>query len=494
MTTTSNLSSRTSGSGDTTASPAARHQSEVSDVVARAREVFDSGITRPLTARRRNLDALRRMLEDNREKFEQALHADLRKSKREAGITEIDAVLGEISHVLRHLTRWTSPQRVRTPLVLFPSSARLVPEPLGVVLVMSPWNYPLNLTLDPLVGILAAGNAAVIKPSPDSKHTSELLGELIPYYFRDESVQVLLGSVEVAQKVLEERFDHIIFTGSGPVGRIVMEAAARHLTPVTLELGGKSPVWFDDDAHLNQVALRLAWAKFTNAGQTCVSPDYVMTTPDRVPALVDALERAVKQLWGQNPAASGEYGRIINERHFDRLVGYLRDSDVEFGGQHDRDDLFVAPTVVTLPASNRVVLGPDSPQALLRDEIFGPILPIVPVASEEQAVQVINSWDKPLALYVFSDSEKTRRYFEQNTSSGAVVNNAGLIHVGANSLPFGGVGPSGMGAYHGLDSIRTFSHMKPVLTKPLLPDTLRLLNPGTSERMLQVLGRVQRRG
>lgn len=467
---------------------------DVTRAVSRSRAVFDSGATRSLSARRRNIAAVGRMLEDHRAQFEDALWADLRKSKREAGITEIDVVLGEAAHTMRHLHRWTAPRRVLSSPMFWPNTSRVVPEPLGVVLVMSPWNYPVNLTLDPLVGILAAGNTAVIKPSPESPNTSELLARQIPAYFPDGAVQVLLGPVEVAQSVLQERFDHIIFTGSGPVGKIVMEAAAQHLTPVTLELGGKSPVWFDDDEHLDAAARRLVWAKYTNAGQTCVSPDYVLTTPDRVPALVEALRGAVTEFWGSDPATSGEYGRIISQRHFDRLVGYLDEGAISIGGRHDRDDLYIEPTVITFPATDRAVIGPDAPHRILREEIFGPILPIVTVASKEDAARVITSWDKPLSLYVFSDSADTRRFFERHTSSGAIVNGAGLIHVGIGALPFGGVGASGMGAYHGRDSIRTFSHLKPVVSKPLFPDTLRLLNPGTGERVQQLLGRLQRRG
>ena len=469
---------------------------DVGAAVTQARRAFDGGLTRPLAARRRNLSALRHMLTDHRAQWERALYDDLHKSRREAGITEIDTVLAEVAQLQRNLKRWTAPQRVRTPIVLFPATARIVPEPLGVVLVMSPWNYPVNLTLDPLAGVLAAGNAAVIKPSPQSAHTSALLARLIPRYFSDGSVQVVLGDVDVAQRVLEERFDHIIFTGSGRVGRIVMKAAAKNLTPVTLELGGKSPVWFDDDAHIDVVARRLAWAKFTNAGQTCVSPDYVMTTPERVPVLVNALRRSIASLWGSDPAQSREYARIVSERHFDRLVGYLDDASIAVGGQHDRDDLYIAPTVVTFPFTPRseITIGPKASHPLLRDEIFGPILPIVPVPSPQDAVRVINAWDKPLSLYVFSASRATRRLFETQTSSGAIVNSAGLIHVGTGTLPFGGVGASGMGAYHGRESIRTFSHFKPVLTKPLFPDTLAVLNPGTHPRLSDLVSWLQRLG
>lgn len=467
---------------------------DVTRTLARARAVFAAGTTRSLDARRRHVTTIGRMLEEHRADFEAALYADLRKSPREAGTTEIDVTLGEVAHTLRHLRRWMTPKPVPLSPVFWPSLARLVPEPLGVVLIMSPWNYPVNLALGPLVGVLAAGNAAVIKPSPESPHTSGLLARLVPAYFPDGTVQVLLGGVEVAQQVLQQRFDHIVFTGSGPVGKIVMEAAAAHLTPVTLELGGKSPAWFDDDKRIGAAARRLVWAKYTNAGQTCVAPDYVLTTPERVPALVAALRNAITELWGADPAAGDEYGRIVTERHFDRLVGLLDDGMIEVGGRHDREDLYIEPTVVTFPDSDIAAVGPKATHPVLREEIFGPILPIVTVASKEEAVRVINNWDKPLALYVFSGSPQTRRYFAEHTSSGAVVNGAGLIHVGMGALPFGGVGPSGMGAYHGRHSFQTFSHLKPVVSKPLHPDTLRLLNPGTNEWLRRLIGWVQRRG
>ena len=460
-------------------------------VVSDARKVFDSGATRSPAARAASLRALRAMITDNESAIEAALWADLHKGAGEAQLTEISVVLAEINHALRHLRRWTRARRGPVPLALWPARARLVPEPLGVVLVIAPWNYPLQLLLDPLAGVLAAGNTAVLKPSELAPQTSALIARLVPAYFPDGAVRVVEGGVAETTELLAQRFDHIVFTGSGAVGRVVLRAAAEHLTPVTLELGGKSPAWVDDDAHLDQAARRLVWAKFTNAGQTCVAPDYVMTTPGRVPALVEALRRAISDLWGDDPRASRDYGRVVNERQFDRLVALLDGADVVIGGEHDRAERYVAPTVVV--SAGRAV-GPDAADPLLREEIFGPVLPIVAVESAEQAVEVVNNWDKPLALYVFTSSARTRRLFEQRTSSGAVVHDAGLIHVAATGLPFGGVGASGMGGYHGPYSWRAFSHLKPVLRKPLAPDTLRLAQPpftGWGPRLAQ---RLTRRG
>ncbi|MCH5671488.1 aldehyde dehydrogenase family protein [Streptomyces gilvus] len=475
--------------------PSTLTRTPVPDTVAAVRTLYESGATAPLSARVRRLHALRAMLTENESAFEQALWSDLRKSSAEAQLTEISVVMAEINHALRHLRRWARPKRGPVPPTLLPGRARLVPEPLGVVLVIAPWNYPVQLLLSPLTGVLAAGNAAVLKPSELAPETSALVTRLVPHYFSDGAVRVVEGGVPETTELLAQRFDHIVFTGSGTVGRVVMRAAAEHLTPVTLELGGKSPVWFDDDAHLKAVARRLAWAKFTNAGQTCVAPDYVMTTPDRVPALVDALRSAVEEMWGTDPSTSQDYGRIVNDRQFDRLVGYLDGADVQIGGTYDRGERYLAPTVVTVPGTDgRPVVGPDAAPPVLREEIFGPILPIVPVASAEEAVQVINDWDKPLALYVFSSSPRIRRLFEQSTSSGAVVHNAALVHVAATGLPFGGVGPSGMGAYHGSYSWRSFSHEKPVLSMPLWPDALRLVQPPLHGRGVRFVRQLMRRG
>ncbi|MET9232211.1 aldehyde dehydrogenase family protein [Lentzea sp. NPDC003310] len=466
---------------------------DIPAAVSGARRAFDSGATRPRAARAASLRTLRAMLTENEAAFEAALWSDLHKGAGEAQLTEIGVVLAEIGHALRHLRRWSRPKRGPVPLGLWPARARLVPEPLGVVLVIAPWNYPVQLLLDPLVGVLAAGNTAVLKPSELAPATSALIARLVPRYFPDGTVRVVEGGVEETTELLAQRFDHVVFTGGGTVGRIVMRAAAEHLTPVTLELGGKSPVWFDDDAHLEQAARRLAWAKFTNAGQTCVAPDYVMTTPERVPALVQALGRAIADLWGADPRASEDYGRIVNERQFDRLVSLLDGANVVVGGEHDRAERYLAPTVVTL-SGDRVSVGPDAPHPVLREEIFGPVLPVVAVDSAEQAVEVVNAWDKPLALYVFTADARTRRLFEQRTSSGAVVHDAGLIHVAASGLPFGGVGASGMGAYHGTYSWTTFSHLKPVLRKPLAFDTLRLAQPPFSGLGARLAQRVMRRG
>lgn len=466
----------------------------ITDTVAAARAVFDTGSTHPLPRRVAHLHALRNLLADHESEFEAALWSDLHKNATEAQVTELEVIRAEIAHTLRHLRRWAKPRRAPIPLALMPARARLRPEPLGVVLIIAPWNYPVQLLLAPLVGALAAGNTAVLKPSELAPATAAVIARRIPEYFPDGAVRVVEGAVAETTELLRERFDHIVFTGSGTVGRVVMRAAAAHLTPVTLELGGKSPVWFDDDAHLDAAARRLVWAKFVNAGQTCVAPDYLMTTPERIPALVNALRTAIAEMWGSDPQAEDHYGRIVNERQFDRLTGYLDGVDVAIGGQRDRTERYLAPTVVVLPAGTPPVVGPDAAHPILREEIFGPILPILPVASAAEAVRLVKTWDKPLALYVFTASAQTRELFERETSSGAVVHNAGVVHVAASGLPFGGVGASGMGAYHGGYSWQTFSHLKPVLNKPLALDTLRMIAPPYAPREIGLVRWLLRRG
>lgn len=462
--------------------------------VAAARARFDTGATRSLTWRRSQLRGLRALLESEAAALEQALWQDLHKSATEAQVTEIGLVIAEIDHTLRHLARWDRGRRARLPLTLLPASARLVPEPLGVITIIAPWNYPVQLLLAPLVGALAGGNTVVLKPSEIAPATSATIARLLPRYLDPAAVQVVQGGVPETTELLAQPVDHIVYTGNGQVARIVMRAAAEHLTPVTLELGGKSPVWFDDDARLDHVARRLAWAKWVNAGQTCVAPDYVLTTPDRVAPLAQALERAVHALWGQDVRASADYGRIVSEHHHARLLGYLDDlgdaGTLAFGGEHNAAERYLAPTVVTLPRADR---GEGAP-ALLREEIFGPILPIVSVPDLDAALAYVRGGDHPLALYVFSPSQEVRRRWVTETTSGAVVADAALVHLAAPGLPFGGIGPSGMGAYHGHYSFERFTHLKPVLHKPLRPDTLRLVQPPFAGWRRRVAPRLMRLG
>jgi aldehyde dehydrogenase (NAD+) len=430
------------------------------DVVARLRATFRSGRTKPVEWRTTQLRRLRELLTENGTELAAALHADLGKSSTEAFRTEIDFTIREIDHTLDHLTDWLRPESAPVPAHLgADATAWTQYDPLGVVLVIAPWNYPAQLLLAPVVGALAAGNAVVAKPSELAPATSAAIARLVPAYLDTDAVAVVEGGVPETTALLAECFDHIFYTGNGTVGRIVLRAAAEHLTPVTLELGGKSPAFVDRDADLAVVADRLVRGKFLNAGQTCVAPDYVLTDPETAAALEPLFVKAVETLYGADPAASGEYGRIINERHFDRLTGLLDSGRTVVGGQSDRTAKYIAPTVLA-------DVDPEAP--VMREEIFGPILPIVTVDGLDAAIDFINDRDKPLALYVFTDSDTTRGRIADETSSGGLGYGLPLAHLTVSDLPFGGVGESGMGNYHGRYSIETFSHRKAILEKPLV--------------------------
>ncbi|MFG2287231.1 aldehyde dehydrogenase family protein [Streptomyces sp. NPDC048595] len=427
-------------------------------VVERLRTTFATRRTASPDWRRGQLTALRTLLTDHRDDLLAALAADLGKGPQEAYRTEIGFTVNEIDHTLDRLDDWLAPRPAELPERLLPASARVVREPLGVVLVIAPWNYPLQLALAPLVGALAAGNCAVVKPSELAPATSAAIARLLPRYLDAEAVTVVEGAVPETTALLAQRFDHIFYTGNGAVGRIVMAAAARHLTPVTLELGGKSPVVLDPGTDLAAAARRLVAGKFLNAGQTCVAPDYVLAVGDTARAIEPHLAEAVREAYGADPAAAPEYGRIVNERHFDRLTALLGSGRTVIGGTHDRAARYLAPTVLA-------DVSPDAP--VMQEEIFGPVLPIVAVPDLDAAIAFINDRDKPLALYAFTDSDDTKHRLLTETSSGALAFGLPVAHLTAPDLPFGGVGESGMGRYHGEYSLDTFSHTKAVLDKPL---------------------------
>ncbi|MET7797124.1 aldehyde dehydrogenase family protein [Streptomyces decoyicus] len=427
-------------------------------VVGRLRRTFATRRTAAPDWRRGQLTALRSLLTDHSDELLAALATDLGKGPGEAYRTEIGFTLHEIDHTLARLDDWLAPRPAELPDRLLPATAQVVREPLGVVLVIAPWNYPLQLALAPLVGALAAGNCAVVKPSELAPATSAAMARLLPRYLDGDAVAVVEGAVPETTALLAERFDHIFYTGNGTVGRIVMTAAARHLTPVTLELGGKSPVVLDPGTDLAAAARRIVTGKFLNAGQTCVAPDYVLAIGDTAHAIEPHLAEAVRETYGADPAGADEYGRIVNERHFDRLTALLDSGRTVIGGAHDRATRYLAPTVLA-------DVTPDAP--VMREEIFGPVLPIVPVPDLDAAIAFINGRDKPLALYAFTASDATKHRLLTETSSGALTFGLPVAHLTAPGLPFGGVGESGMGNYHGEYSLDTFSHTKAVLDKPL---------------------------
>ncbi|MFW6295658.1 MAG: aldehyde dehydrogenase [Halothece sp.] len=428
--------------------------SSVQDTIQQQRNFFATGKTREISFRIEQIKKLKEAIKTHQDAILKALNQDLNKPEFE-GIFEI-AVLQEIDHTLKHLKSWVKPKKAKTPLTQFPASAKIYPEPLGVVLIIGPWNYPFSLMISPLVGAIAAGNCAILKPSEIAPQTSHILADIIQKTFDPNYIAVIEGGVETSQQLLAEKFDSIFFTGGTKVGKIVMEAAAKNLTPVTLELGGKSPCIVDTEINLKETAKRITWGKFLNAGQTCIAPDYLLVDSRIKPNLVAAIQQCITDFYGNNPAESPDYARIINEKQFERLSGLLNDGKILTGGQTNATERYIAPTLI-----DNVSL--DSP--IMQEEIFGPLLPILEYTSLEEAIALINSRPKPLALYLFSNNKAKQQQVLNTTSSGGVCINDTIMQVSVPELPFGGVGESGIGSYHGKASFDTFSHYKSVLKK-----------------------------
>jgi aldehyde dehydrogenase (NAD+) len=429
--------------------------------VRRQRAFFQSGATRPLEFRRAQLRKLHDALMAHEAALLAALHADLRKSPCEAYTTEIGLVLGELRHALRRLPAWMKPQGRHTPLLAWPARGFVRPEPYGVAIIMGPWNYPLQLLLSPLVGALAAGNCVVLKPSEFAPHTAAAIAHLIGATFPEEYLAVVQGDREAAEALLREQFDSIFFTGSTRVGRAVMEAAARHLTPITLELGGKCPCLVCADAPLGITARRIAWGKFMNAGQTCVAPDFVLVDRRVRAPFVDAMKRTLHEFYGDDPQKSPDYARIINRNHLARLAGYLSNGQIAHGGQLEAGDLYLAPTLLT-------GVLPDAP--VMQEEIFGPILPVLEFDQLDDALGLLRDQPTPLALYLFTPDRATQERVLAATRSGGVCLNDTVTHMIGKNLPFGGLGESGFGAYHGQASFDCFTHRRSVLRRSLALD------------------------
>lgn len=447
---------------------------EIPALVSEARARFRAGHTRSTHWRLRQLEGLIRLIEERETEITSALAEDLGKPEVEAYASEIAYVRNEAENARRRLALWMKPERVPTPLVNLPGSSRIVREPLGLVLIISPWNYPFQLALTPLVGAVAAGNAAIVKPSEVAPATSAFLARRIKEYLDPEAVKVIEGGIPETTCLLEQRYDHIFYTGNGRVARIVMRAAAQHLTPVTLELGGKSPCIVDRSANLRVTARRIVWGKFFNAGQTCIAPDYVLVHEAIEEALVEQMAEAVLAFYGEDPQKSPDFGRIINRRHLERLERLLEDGGRPVvGGFIDREDRYFAPTILQ---------EVDLSARIMEEEIFGPLLPVIPIQSMDDAIDFVNARPKPLALYVFADDGLVAQDILRNTSSGGAVINHVIMHVSVAELPFGGVGDSGMGAYHGKASFDTFSHKKSILKKPLRIDPGLMYPPYTATK------------
>ncbi len=445
------------------------------------RACFESGLTRSLAWRSGQLDAMKRLLEENEEAIGQALASDLGKPAQEVLLGELSLLYSEIRHARRHLKRWSRPRRVRTPMVGQPGRSWVQPEPLGVVLIMGAWNYPVQLVLSPLIPALAAGNCAVVKPSEIAARTADLMADLIPRYLDPHAVEVVQGGVAETTELLKQRFDHILYTGGAAVGRIVMRAAAEHLTPVTLELGGKSPAVIDRDADLKSAARRLIWGKCLNAGQTCIAPDYVLVTPEQRDALIQAMAASLEEMYGSDRLNSIDYAKIINQRHFQRLKEYLNNGKVALGGQVDEQAERIEPTVL-------VDVQPEDP--VMSEEIFGPILPVLTVDDFDQALEFIRRRDKPLAAYLFTGNRQSERRFVDQISTGNLCINDVLMFMSVPELPFGGVGMSGMGQYHGRAGFDRFSHLKSIMKRSRFPEiTIRFPPYGPLKmRLLKLFG------
>ena len=444
------------------------------DIVGRMRATFDSGRTRDIAWRRGQLEALRRLLLEREGRLIEAIAADFSKPAFETQITETRNVVWEIDHALPRLSRWMRGRRTSVPWALWPGSGRIRPEPLGVALIIAPWNYPVQLLLSPLVGALAAGNCAVLKPSELTPNTSDALAELVAQYMDRDAVALVTGGAEASTALLAERFDHIFFTGGSRVGRVVMEAAAKHLTPITLELGGKSPCVVTADANLKIAAERIVWGKFLNAGQTCVAPDYVLVDRAQHDALIDAMAATITRFFGADPKQSPDFARIVNERHTERLAAYLKGGRVAVGGMVDIAQRYVAPTILT-------DVDVDAP--MMREEIFGPILPVLKIDAPADAVSFINAREKPLALYLFTSDATAREAIVGGTSSGGVCINDVVVQLSAPDLPFGGVGMAGFGRYHGRAGFELFSNMKSVLRRHLWPEPPLRTVPHTAAKL-----------
>jgi acyl-CoA reductase-like NAD-dependent aldehyde dehydrogenase len=439
-------------------------QRKIREMLAEHRQFFASGRTRDIAFRRQQLEAFGRAIRTHEAAIYEALKKDLNKPSVEAYGGEIGMVLNEIDHALRNLRTWTRPRRFRTPLVHQPASSWVFPEPYGVVLIVSPWNFPFQLTFMPLVGAMAAGNCSMLKPPIVSPHSASLIASIVSDTFDPAYVSVVQGGAETGQALLEERFDYIFFTGGPYTGRQVMQAAAKHLTPVTLELGGKNPCIVDADTRLDFTARRIAWGKFFNAGQNCIAVDYLLVDRKIGQQLLERIAAEVKTFYGPDPAASSDYARIIDKEHCDRLVRLMKLGRIAAGGRTDEASRFIEPTIID---------GVAMRDPIMEEEIFGPLLPVIEYDTLPDAIAMVNSRPKPLTLYFFSRDRAKQERVLREISSGCVCINDTLIHE-TWSLPFGGVGESGMGKYHGKASFDTFSHQRSVMKSSFLFDlTLR---------------------
>ena len=454
---------------------------EINTIVKKQKAFFDTGQTKDTGFRKAQLDVLQKAIGENRSKILDALRQDLAKSAYEGYLTEVGIVLDEIRFIKKRLFKWAKARRVRTHLFQFPGSSYIYAEPYGVSLIISPWNYPFQLVIGPLIGSMAAGNCSVVKPSEYAPSTARVFNEIISQNFDPDYIAVVEGEAVVSRALLDENFDYIFFTGSVAVGKMVMQAAARHLTPVTLELGGKSPCIVDRDIDLDVTAKRICSGKFINAGQTCIAPDYLLVHQEIKTALLDRMKFFIQEFYGADPKLSADYPRIVNEKHFLRLNELMGTGNVIAGGQTDRLSLYIAPTIIDDVAW-------DDP--IMETEIFGPILPVLTYTDLSQAVARVRALPRPLAFYFFSKNRQKGEGLIKDVSFGGGCINDTLLHFANPHLPFGGTGSSGIGSYHGKKSFETFSHQKSILKRSFRLDApLRYPPYGNKLRILEKIMR-----
>jgi len=452
---------------------------DIPATVRRLRETFKTGRTRSLQWRKQQLQALEKLMVENEPAVAAALEQDLGREPFEAWLADIASTAGEAKDAAKNLRRWMRRRYRLLELSQLPGCGWVEYEPYGTVLIIGAWNFPFALTLGPAVGAIAAGNTVVLKPSEVAPASSALMAELVPKYLDPDAIAVIEGDGAVSQQLVAQGFDHLLFTGGTEIGRKVYEGAASHLTPVTLELGGKSPVIVSADADIDVAAKRIAWTKLINSGQTCIAPDYVLADAKIRDELVSKIKDAVTKF--ESADSTGK--RIVNQRHFDRLTASLAATkgNVAIGGGSDASKLGIQPTVV---------VDPDPAEPLMTDEIFGPILPVMTVQSLDDAISFVNSRPKPLAAYLFTKSKSIRERVVKEVPAGGMVINHLLFHFATNKLPFGGVGPSGMGAYHGKFGFEEFSHRKTVMTKPTRPDVGAFIYPPYTEKAWKLARRL----
>ncbi len=428
----------------------------IEEIVKKQRMYFAEGRTLEIGQRMEALNRLEQGILNYEQELYAALKKDLGKSRAESYMCEVGLTLSELRFVRKHVRKWSREKRVLTPLAQFHAKSFMVQEPYGVVLIMSPWNYPVLLTLEPLIGALAAGNCCVLKPSAYSPATSAVMKRMIAETFPEEYVTVVEGGREENQNLLSQKFDYIFFTGGVQVGKMVMEKAAANLTPVTLELGGKSPCIIDKSANLKLAARRLAFGKYLNCGQTCVAPDYVLIHEAVKETFLTLLKAEIRSMYGEEPLKNADYGKMINRKHFDRVLGLMNQEKLILGGESDAASLRIAPAVMDQVTED---------DAVMREEIFGPLLPVLTVGSMEEAIAFVNRRPKPLALYLFTENREVEKNVLEYTSFGGGCINDTIIHLATSRMGFGGVGNSGMGSYHGKKSFETFSHEKSIVKK-----------------------------